>query len=199
VAVEPSSRERTRLRSNLARGAHTNVRVAAVALDDHTGDVALHLADPHHAGQNTLGAFVYDGVGHAGDEVVPATTLDALVEELGLTHVDVLKIDVEGAEVRLLDGASMVLGQHRPILLLEWQGPSLERQGSSIVELGGRLAAAGYVVLPFDERTGRPTAGRAPTGDDANVVACHRDQLGDLVARGLALPGAAVTNVEHAS
>lgn len=40
---------------------------------------------------------------------VETLTLDALAEELSLTHIDILKIDTEGAEFKVLSGASGLL------------------------------------------------------------------------------------------
>ncbi len=177
LAIEPSSRERARLEANVALNHFSNVTVAAEALADEIGSSLLHLADAHHAGQNTFGGFVHAGVDTAGDEVVPTTTLDELVDRQGWTAVDLIKADVEGAEVRLLDGARGVIAGSRPIILLEWQDDSLRRQGSSIDELASRLASLDYVVLPFDASSGRPTVKREATQDDANVVACPNERL----------------------
>ncbi len=185
LAVEPSSRERARLRANVSLNRFSNVAVAEEALADQVGSSVLHLADAHHAGQNTFGDFVYDGVDLAGDEVVRTTTLDELVERHGWPGVDLMKADVEGAEVRLLDGARQVLESSRPVIMLEWQDESLRRQGSSVDEFAARLAAFDYVVLPFDADSGRPTVKRGPTLDDANVVACPREKLGWLAGLGV--------------
>ena len=185
LAVEPSSRERSRLEANIALNRLDNVEVADVALSDTIGESVLHLADAHHAGQNTFGEFVYAGVDAAGDEVVATTTLDELVREVGWPRVDLVKADVEGAEVLLLEGARKVLEQSRPVILLEWQDASLRRQGSSVAELERLLVDLDYEVLPFDNASGRPTVKRAATVDDANVVACPRERLTWLTELGV--------------
>jgi|GEM_PF-1275092 FkbM family methyltransferase len=185
LAIEPSSRERRRLVENLDRNACSNVEVVPVALADVAGESVLHVADAHHGGQNTFGDFVYEAVGHAADETVTTLTLDEVLAERGWERLDVMKADVEGAEVRLLDGASDTLRRLRPVLLLESQDDSLRLQGSSLSELFERLAAHDYAILPFDDATGRPTTLRSATVDDPNIVACPREQLGRLAERGL--------------
>jgi FkbM family methyltransferase len=47
---------------------------------------------------------------------VPLTTIDKLVHELGLPRVDFIKMDIEGAERRALDGGSQTIAQFRPRL-----------------------------------------------------------------------------------
>jgi FkbM family methyltransferase len=51
-------------------------------------------------------------------ETVPLTTIDAIVEELNLTRVDHIKMDIEGAEVPALQGAARTLRRWKPRLAL---------------------------------------------------------------------------------
>lgn len=75
---------------------------------------------------------------------VDCRTLDGYVDEAGLKRVDVLKIDVEGGELEVIQGAARVLEKFRPLTLLEllWtQNPEhLARQQRVI----GLLHSAGY-------------------------------------------------------
>jgi FkbM family methyltransferase len=56
--------------------------------------------------------------GSSGDEV-PSFTLDRFIVEHKIENVDVVKIDVEGHENRVLAGARDVLGRFRPIVVIE--------------------------------------------------------------------------------
>ncbi|MGC8794129.1 MAG: FkbM family methyltransferase [Bryobacteraceae bacterium] len=49
---------------------------------------------------------------------VPLTTIDKLVNELGLERVDFIKMDIEGAEQRALEGARQTLARFRPRLAI---------------------------------------------------------------------------------
>ena len=44
----------------------------------------------------------------------PLTTIDKLVAELGLERVDFIKMDIEGAEVRAINGGRETLARYRP-------------------------------------------------------------------------------------
>jgi hypothetical protein len=50
---------------------------------------------------------------------VPLRRLDSVVEELKLKHVDVIKIDVEGAEIQVLKGAMNTIARFKPFLIIE--------------------------------------------------------------------------------
>jgi FkbM family methyltransferase len=56
---------------------------------------------------------------------MPFTTLDELVSRLGLTRLDRVKIDVEGAELGILQGGLETLRRFRPFLLIEDHGDTL--------------------------------------------------------------------------
>ncbi len=56
---------------------------------------------------------------------VSMTTLDHAWETLGRPTVSVIKIDVEGAETKVLQGAIQCINQERPFILTEWNNENL--------------------------------------------------------------------------
>jgi len=151
IAVEPSSRERLTLDSNLARGRMRNVTVVPHALADSPGTAELKIASRMHGGHNTLGQFVYEGDTAVLHEQVTVETLDALSARLDLARVDVVKIDVEGAEMKLLAGGRNLLSQQQPILLIEANDEALKRQGASAAALVDLLLSLDYQIHVFNE------------------------------------------------
>ena len=101
VAVEPVPWTLELLRANVWRHG-ADVEVVAAAASDGLGPVRLQLDAAHRSGAQ---------IGGAGIEV-RAATLDELVPR---GEVDVLKIDVEGAEPLVLRGASAILARS-PVL-----------------------------------------------------------------------------------
>ena len=62
-----------------------------------------------------------DGVDlHIRSGRVAALPLDDWADGHGLPRLDLIKLDVEGAEVRVLRGAAATLRRHRPVLLVEY-------------------------------------------------------------------------------
>jgi FkbM family methyltransferase len=153
LAFEPSPRERELLERNVARNALAHVSVDSRALGDvEDGQAILHLADEQHGGQNTLGAVVYENVRVVGDAIARMTTLDHAVAEGGFDSVDVVKIDVEGAEFSVLSGAHDTMRKFRPVLMMELQDESLIAQGSGARDVVRLLSRYDYGVYCYASR-----------------------------------------------
>jgi FkbM family methyltransferase len=116
-----------------------NVELAEVALSDKPGKVHFvvettnansHLADVkiRHASQRPLERIE-----------VQATTLDEYVRSSGL-RPDVLKVDVEGAELLVIEGGAEALRSCRPTCIISTHGPELKR------DCRRRMQELGYVV-----------------------------------------------------
>jgi FkbM family methyltransferase len=184
VAFEPSSRERRKLQHNVTRNQLGNVTVVPVAIGSSEGTAALQIASGVHSGHNTLGALVYEDAPAVGVEHVPVERLDSVVDRLGIARVDVIKIDVEGAEMHVLDGARKTLTTHRPLLLVEANDEALRAQGASTDSLLAFLRdELAYRILAFSHATG----GVEPLGEgspaSANIVAVPSERLSELLAR----------------
>jgi FkbM family methyltransferase len=76
-------------------------------------ELSLHLG-VHNSGTNSL---VMD---HGSTHIqIPVSTLDRMAEELNLTRVDFIKMDIEGAEREALRGSSALLLREAPRLMLD--------------------------------------------------------------------------------
>jgi FkbM family methyltransferase len=123
-AFEPSPGAMRWLDENLATNGAGNVETFGAALGDRVGTANFHDVPWFMAGGFTTeeGAYLAsDAVGSTLVEV-PCTTLDAFVEEAGIERVDVIKIDVEGGEMAVLEGAARTLAVHRPVVVMEFNG-----------------------------------------------------------------------------
>jgi FkbM family methyltransferase len=168
-AIEPSPREFLRLKRNVRLNGIGNVRAFPLALADTDGQAEMKIADDEHSGQNTLGDFAYP-IELARCEPVMTRRLDDLVQQECLRPVDVIKLDVEGAELSVLTGASSVLRQQRPLLLLEVNENALWLQGTTARALVEFLRSHDYEIYGFDQTTGQPFSSPNETLSD-NIVA----------------------------
>ncbi len=174
LAFEPSLREFQRLQDNLALNPEiTNIQTFQVALSNTSGTQVLKVAADDHSGQNTLGDFAYEGIACLSSETVTVRRLDEVLEELAVQSVDVIKIDVEGAEQLVFEGARKTLERDRPLILFELVDRALQKQSSSTNELLSYLRELGYEIFSWGEFTGLPVKTSRESFSDGNMVAVH--------------------------
>ena len=76
---------------------------------------------------------------------VPVETLDDLCERHNIPHIDFLKIDVQGAEWLVVDGASRILSQSAGcILMTEFWPDGIRKSGGDPRAYLNALASAGF-------------------------------------------------------
>lgn len=76
---------------------------------------------------------------------------DQVFPTLGLKRLDLMKVDVEGAELHVLQGAEEMLRQYRPLLMLEVNEPAFAAAGYTTRELRQFLEQRGYRVALIDD------------------------------------------------
>jgi FkbM family methyltransferase len=85
---------------------------------------------------------------NGGIEEVMVTSLDEYVADKNhLKHINLIKIDVEGFEMKVLKGAKKVLRDHKPDLFIELDDENLKKQGNSAVEVVDFLIGLKYQVM----------------------------------------------------
>jgi len=175
-SFEPSQREFDRLTCNIRLNGLENVHAVQAALADAPGELELNIACSAHSGHNTLGKFAHE-VPLLRTERVSAQTLDGFAAEAGLTRVDVLKLDVEGAEHWVLEGARGVLRQMRPIILFEASDAALKGQGRNLPDLLEFLRSQDYKLYAFNDRTGTPIPAGETSSDNMIAVPAERPAI----------------------
>jgi len=176
VAIEPSTREFQRLTMNLgANGLSTKVRALRVGVSNVRAEADLFIATSENPGHNSLGGLAY-GTPLQGKERVQLEPLDDIVRREGLTRVDFMKIDIEGAELFALRGAADTLVRFRPTILLELNERTLRAQGCGPADVWEFLIERGYLLYGFDRTTGLPIRAEKEDGAESrNLLAIHED------------------------
>ncbi|MGE3476290.1 MAG: FkbM family methyltransferase [Rhodospirillaceae bacterium] len=161
LALEPEPRNFADLLDVLREdGTLARVRLFDVAAAEFTGAARLKL-NLLHPGDHKLSA---DNSGLA----VKTVRLDDLLAERKWPKIALVKIDVQGAEERVLDGAAQTLGRVRPAWFVEVDDDHLRAMGSSAAQLVRRFAAHGYGVHDV------AAAGPGPALDFGEVIAALR-------------------------
>ncbi len=93
---------------------------------------------------------------------VEVTTLDDLAEAEGLHRLDLLKADVEGAELQVLQGGAATIERLRPAVQLEIEQPHLDKYGVAAADVTAFLTERGYAMSVWVEGAWRRTARVAP-------------------------------------
>ncbi len=158
---EPHPAIFARLQENIALNHYTNVVAHQLAVANARGTVTLY--SPDAAGQNSgwSSLFLPADLGEAewpDDPTrieVAADTLDSLVFEQGLPMPHFIKLDVERAEVPVLEGMGRLLTSARPPAILCEEQDELTDIGLRPNEVRLRLTELGYRVCEIDWR-GRP-------------------------------------------
>jgi FkbM family methyltransferase len=143
VALEPTSRHAT-LRQSLP----ANAEVIQAAASDHSGEGELWSVGGGD-GAEGLSSLQKRGV-HGNSVTVPLITID----DLEITGLTFMKIDVEGHELAVLRGAAQTILRDRPRLLLE-----VEARMQPIDVLLDLLAEWGYEGWVLNRRAWHPLAG----------------------------------------
>jgi FkbM family methyltransferase len=120
VAVEPTPDNLAVLRRNVEAAGLSNIVIEPVAAGSAPGPRDLFV----RGATSAVNSFFQESCYARVTDVlrVPVARLDDLVG--GAAHV--VKIDVEGAELDVLEGMPRLLGEHRPVLIVEWH-PLLQR------------------------------------------------------------------------
>jgi FkbM family methyltransferase len=141
TAFEPTPDSAAAARAAAARNG-LPVEVIRSGLGEAEGEIELR-GDPRYS---THDAGVRSQFGDG--EVVaraPVTTLDAWAERTGLDRLDVVKVDVEGAEILALRGMRETLERLKPrVLAIEVKDVVMERGPGDEAALHALLAECGY-------------------------------------------------------
>ena len=109
----------------------SSVTLHSVALSSTEGSANLHIPIDESGVEHDASASIENiGFSHARDELVPLRTLDSYQFE----DVKLIKIDVEGHEFAVLEGASMTLTSSRPAMLVEVEQRHNDRLISDVFE-----------------------------------------------------------------
>ncbi|MGA9755434.1 MAG: FkbM family methyltransferase [Desulfobaccales bacterium] len=141
VAFEPGRNAYARLTENLALNAYRNIKAYPVAVADREGEAVLHVAGDI---ADSSASLYPAGRGQAGREVCRTVALDHFLRSEGLRPPDLIKLDAEGAELAVLQGAEGLIQDSPPLWLMEMEEKNLKAAGASKAAIADFLTGYGY-------------------------------------------------------
>jgi FkbM family methyltransferase len=130
--------------TNIFLNGLTNVYCHNEAIGNIDGELIIET--PNYLEKNKPVNFGAAEIGDIG-ALVKSSRLDSKI----FKDVVFIKIDVQGYESFVIEGAINTIQQHRPYLFVEFEDHLLQKQGSSEVKLQSQIEELGYVVKPFQE------------------------------------------------
>ncbi len=146
-AIEPNPAMAEQVRQNVARSGLTNVVVEELACSSSAGVRDLYLGPPGNTGITSLSSANVRSDECVSVNCVPA---DALVEKYDISRIDLVKIDVEGAELEVLRGMTDILKRFRPKIIIELLPSLLAGFSATIEDVTDQLARFGYSMSTLE-------------------------------------------------
>lgn len=156
LAIEAQERIYYALAGNLALNNCFNARALHAAVSSTVG--TMRIPQPDYRAPGSFGSlelrqteqteFIGQPIDYQGRQAeVRTLTLDSL----GLSRLDLLKIDVEGMEIEVLEGARALIASQRPIVIAEYLKTDRQRLTGMLSGWGYRQFTLGLNVLAVHE------------------------------------------------
>lgn len=167
-AFEPFPPNLQRLRVNIKlNGLDSVIQVHPIGFSDSAGSGSMTVRS------DNSGAATLARTGSVEGVTVELTTLDEFCTRQHVDKVDFIKIDVEGYEEKLLIGGSKTIRKFLPLIFIELDPPKLERAGSSVERVVGRLREFGYEMFVSCRKELVPLQ-KLPRGQDILNAICMK-------------------------
>jgi len=168
IAFEPATRAFRVLRENIELNSLTNVLSYPLALTEKKGKAWLYLHP--NIGCDSLGK---DHSFTESAEEIATESLDNVLREISVDHVDVIKMDVQGVEEWVVRGATKVLNSSHPVVIFEVYPECTAPLGLSPYGAWELLDSLGYKFFVVDQFGALRREESPPT--DRNVVAIYEN------------------------
>lgn len=140
-AFEPISKTYARLIENITLNYIDCVKHYKKAISDKTEKISLNVGNDKNWGMSSINNHEH----LSGEvEIVECETLDSFCQAENISKIDLIKIDVEGAEYSVLKGMKNVLETHHPEILIEIFDKHLNKQNVHSEDIFNFLWEKGY-------------------------------------------------------
>ena len=123
-SFEPNPVNLNRLRYNIQLNPFTNLEVAPFAVGDQSTEIEFHVLKDDKLSDTSSAVKDFSHSSYRGEKEwksikVKQVTIDEYVKDQSLDRLDLLKIDVEGYEINVIEGGMESFKRFKPIIMLE--------------------------------------------------------------------------------
>lgn len=116
-----------------------------MAMLDHKGEIPINLSD-----ESLASSVIGRGRGDTGETaLVPCCDLESFVEQIGVDHIDLVKVDIEGAEIRMFEACSDAFLKSIPQLTVEFHDFCGMTPKAEVDACLARFRKLGFFVIRF--------------------------------------------------
>lgn len=142
ISIEADKENFEMLQRNIALNNLNNVHALNLAAFRENGEITFYkTVSPH-----TSGYSVYSK-GHECAIKIRATTLDSVLSDFQFDRIDLIKIDVEGAEYDVLFGAKKTLEKTKMVIFESIWGPSSDKCKEFLTMIGFEIKDLGNNIV----------------------------------------------------
>lgn len=151
ISFEPAPENHAVLMKTIGANTFTHIRPEKKAIADREGVLSLNLYESNK-GKHSLVKDASDAKGFSSTVDVETLTLDSYTAKNGIDRVDIIKMDIEGAESLALAGMPNALKQARAVFM-EYTPAFIKKAGHDPIKVLKDLRDNGFELYAIDERT----------------------------------------------
>jgi len=171
-AFEPSDYPFDKIRRNISLNKFKSINTNNIGLWDHKGFVKFHLCIDE--AYNSIGTNPQSEIKSSIN--IPVTTIDDFCQEKNITKIDILKIDSEGAEFQILNGAKRLISSLSiPIIICEYNREVISGYPYTLLDLENFLRGSNYEL--FEIKKNRLMTFSSGSSLSSNLVCIQNNNL----------------------
>lgn len=168
IGFEPHPETIKRAKEQISLNGFNNVELLQIGLGNADSSLTMYEVEDHNPGMNRISFEKLD----RPSTVIPVRRLDDVLREKNIRKVDFIKMDVEGFEYFVLEGAVETLKSF-PVLFIEVDDRYLIQNGQSAARLVALLEQCGYHSFR------RADTNASINSSSAELQNCHFDLIAE--------------------
>ena len=173
-AFEPVHQTFKQLTYNYSLNQFTQTTLIRKAVANKNGQIELNVSDQSNTGMSSI---LNHDAENGKIEIVPCITLDDFVVENKISTINLIKMDIEGAEYLALQGMSHILQHIRPDIMVELNKSIIQKNPAQHQKLLTLMASYQYKLKGIDREGNKCEANATNMNDSENFLFIPQEHL----------------------